>query len=259
MNIKLEELNNLKRINDENNQGGFIFIKDNQTLYKIIYNDYFFPEEIIRNINFQIKNNIPNTPKIYEKIYIDKTFRGYSMEYLQNTITFKNSIKQEITTKNKINAILDVYKSLKYIHENNLSVGDIHLDNLLISTTGKGHIIDLDYLLFPGDEFKFSELYLIKLNNKDNKINISSPYTDNIKLMLSSLSILLNINIEKYIDEYTHDINLETIYQDIIIRLNNKHLKKYFIQLMKSENVYYFDDYILKYYSKEIKRLLYFQ
>ena len=63
----------------------------------------------------------------------------------------------------KCNAILDIYKAIHYLHQHNICLGDIHLDNFLISKNGQGYVIDLDYMVFPGNEWKFQQMYCIKL------------------------------------------------------------------------------------------------
>lgn len=121
----------------------------------------------------------------------------------------------------------------------------MHSDNFLISSYDRGYIIDLDYMRFPGDEYKFQQCYLIKPNSNAYKINVASKYTDNIKVMISCLSLLLEIDLEAYISKNTSDINLEEIYNKVIVPLNNHVLSDYFKKLMTGEDVEYFSDYYL--------------
>ena len=89
----------------------------------------------------------------------------------------------------------------------------------------------------------FEQCYLVKPNNLSYKINIASKYTDNIKVMLSCLSLLLEIDLEKYISKDTKDINLERIYNDIIVYCGDEILDEYFKKIMQNDDVDYFYDF----------------
>lgn len=176
------------------------------------------------------------------------------MEYIKNSKTFREAIGGHVDEELKIKAICDVYEALKYLHNRNIYLGDVHSDNFLISSDGDGYIIDLDYMRFPGDEYKFQQCYLIKPNNKAYKINVASTYTDNIKVMLSCLSLLIDIDLERFISKKTSDINLEEIYSDVIHPLKIKPLDIYFKKLMNGKEVEYFSDYLLKHKEKQVKK-----
>ena len=223
-----------------------LFIKDG-VIYKI-FNDNSFIDEIERNITFLINNPVPNAPIIYNKIHEGNSFVGYTMQYIPNAITFRQGIKEDIPLDAKINAIREVYEAMKYLHSFNIYLGDIHSDNMLASSDGHGYLIDLEELRFPGDEWKFRQCYLVKPNDASKRINMPSIYTDNVKLMISSLSLLLCVDLEKYISKSSHDINLEQLCEEIILPLNDSNLNEYFSKLMNVDNVEYFSDY---YFSKQ--------
>lgn len=250
---ELEQLSTLKLSDTTHNNGGNVFVLGD-ALYKIFKEFYSYQSEIERNTDFQIKESIPNTPRIYDKIYINGSFSGYAMEYIKNSLTFREAIGKDIDEVLKLKAISDVYETLKYLHKKNIYLGDVHSDNFLISSDGSGYIIDLDYMRFPGDEYKFQQCYLIKPNNTAYKINVASFYTDNIKVMLSCLSLLIGVDLERFISKNTSDINLEEIYNDVICPLNNKFLDGYFNKVMNREEVEYFSDYLLKYKEEQIKK-----
>ncbi len=249
----MQQLSTLKLSDSTHNNGGNVYVLDD-LLYKIFKEFYSYQSEIERNTDFQIRESIPNTPKIFDKIYVDGKFSGYVMEYIKNAKTFREAIGGHVDEELKIKAICDVYEALKFLHSRNIYLGDVHSDNFLISSDGDGYIIDLDYMRFPGDEYKFQQCYLIKPNNKAYKINVASIYTDNIKVMLSCLSLLIGIDLERFISKKASDINLEEIYSDVIHPLKIKPLDIYFKKLMNGEEVEYFSDYLLKYKEKRLKR-----
>lgn len=248
VNITKKELEQLPILNlstSTHNNGGNIYLVDEKVLYKVFKDFCAYQDEIERNIQFQIVEHIPYTPVIYSKLYIDNKLFGYAMEYIKDSLTFRTAIGRNIEESLKINAITNIYESLKYLHKRNIYLGDIYLDNFLISIDGSGYIIDLDCMRFLGDEYKFQQCYLIKPNNYSNKINIASKYTDNIKVMLSCLSLLLEIDLENYVSKKTFDINLQQIFDEIIYPLNDSILNDYFKRLMSGDDVEYFSDYYL--------------
>lgn len=254
MNLTEKDTSNIRKLEFNNsnhlNTNGKIYINKNY-IYKLVNNQYFFYEEFERNIDYLIKNDITNTPKVIDKIYKDHTLYGYVMEYIKNSITFKDSINLNIDDKLKVKAIIDIHKALKDLHNRNITLGDIHLDNFLINDDG-GYIIDLDYMRFIGDEFKFTTSYDIKPYNSQNKITKSSIYSDIVKTALSSLSLLLKINIECLINTKDNSIHLEDIYNIIIVSTKKPELINYFKNLMDGESIY-FDDFLIEngYYKEK--------
>ena len=250
MNISVNDLKKIKKLGfdgDTFNSGGNIYQYDDHTLYKIV-DRYFFKEEIERNIDFQIKNPIPHTPFIYDKIYINKFFFGYSMENIKNSLTFKKAVYLNVDFDVCMNIVKDVYESIRFLHDRNILLGDIHMDNFLIDDKGRGYVIDLDYIVYPRDEYKFQNLYCVKLNHNSYKINVNNKNTDNIKAMICCLSLILGIDLESKNIHY-FEIDLENIYDRYIKDLGIISLNDYFLRIMKGEEVEYFDEFLLNNYS----------
>lgn len=210
-------------------------------LYKI-FGDNSFITEKNRNIDFLMQEKIFNTPNIETKLFKGNEFCGYIMDYIPNAKTFRQAIKENIKEELKVKAIKDVYEVMKYLHAKDIYLGDIHSDNMLI-TKDNGYIVVLEEIRFPGDEFKFKQCYLIRPNNLEYRINIPSKYTDNIKLMICSLSLLFNKDFEMFIDPKSYEINLEKFYHELIIPLNDDRLALYFEDLIGGEFTEYFSDY----------------
>ncbi len=188
-------------INKDYNNGGSLYLEDGY-LYKVYDEISYFRDEKERNIKFLMSNNIPNTPKIYKMLYKNNEFNGYIMEYIEESMTFREGMKQEISFSDKIKAILDVYKTLKVLHSYNICIGDIHLSNFLYKD-GHGYVIDLDEIRYPEDNFKFRERYLVKESIKSVPSKQASFITDNIKVCICCLSFLYNIDLENIICKYS--------------------------------------------------------
>ncbi len=251
MNIGLDDLKKIKKLSfdvDTFNNGGYIYQYNDDILYKIV-SLYFFCDEVERNIDFQIKNPIIHTPFIYDKLYINHDFVGYSMENIKNSFTFKKAISMEIDSDICMNVILNIYEVIRYLHDRNILLGDIHMDNFLIDNKGNGYVIDLDCILYPGDEYKFQDLYGIRLNHSSNRINVNSKKTDNIKAMICCLSLLLGIDLER-LNISHYEIDMENVYNFYIKSLGSAWLDNYFSLIMNGEEVEYFDEFLTRYYDK---------
>lgn len=236
--------NNIKHHNNKS----IIYIAENY-LYKIVDSSNYYPKEFERNIDFLIKNEIPNTPKILDKIYYNDIFYGYIMEYIKDGITFKEAILKTLTIEERIKAIIDIHKTLKVLHSHNIILGDIHLDDLIINKNG-GYITNLDYIRYPEDKEKFITCYNIKENE------VPSVYTDIVKTMIASLSLLIDMSLEDLIHSKNNCISLEYIYNMIIPATRNKKLKDYFKKIMDGESIY-FDDFLIEnnYYKEDQKTI----
>lgn len=240
-NNDLENINKMTFSPDIHNNNGNIYKLNDKFLIKI-FKDSTFIEEVERNTEYQINNNIPNTPRVYEKVYIGNQFSGYMLENILNSMTFRAAINSDLDYSLRKSAIIDVYEALKYLHERDIFLGDIHSDNFLITEDGQGFLIDLDYMRFRGDEYKFQQCYLIKPNNNSYKINVASNYTDNVKVMVSSLSLLYNIDLETLVNKKDFSLNIEDIKKHLAY-LNDNKLNDYLTLLCEKQEVPYFTDY----------------
>ena len=231
----LEKLNPICRC------GRNLYLDNKWILYKLFDSRYYFGEDVERNVDFWISYDIPNVVKVYDKIYFDDKFYGYTMEYIKNSITFREAIGRDIRYEDKVSAILDVYEALRYLHGYGMIIGDIHLDNFLY-VNGRGYVIDLDNMTSVNGSFIFKQKYCVRLRHDGCKINEVSRYIDNIKVMLCSLSLIYGIDLEDFISSYSHDINLEFVYDYLIRFLKCKDFDEYFSLLFNKGDVSYFDE-----------------
>ena len=236
-NQEIEQLEQLQT-NGFNN-GGIIYIKDEDTLYKI-YDLPFFIEEKEKNIDYMLnKNYIKESGYPIEKIYNKETnkFIGFSQKYYKNSKNFRELIEQSnITHEYKIKIIKDIYKQIKEIHEHGIIIHDMHLDNMIANE--KGHLIDLDEVTTPGNEMKFKQYYTIAKDKDTPFLNISTTQTDNIKAVINSLSII-----------YNYDFELEIVKQQNLKDFLEKHknvfskeLYEYLRIIFELKETIYFDE-----------------
>lgn len=230
-------------INKDYNNGGSLYLEDGY-LYKVYDEISYFRDEKERNIKFLMNNSIPNTPKIYKMLYKNNEFNGYVMEYIEESMTFREGMNQEISFSDKIKAILDVYKTLKVLHSYNICIGDIHLSNFLYKD-GYGYVIDLDEIRYPEDNFKFRERYLIKESIKSVPSKQASFITDNIKFCICCLSFLYNIDLENIICKYS----LKSV-KMILKFLTSDEEYKEISKVLDVNKLYYFDDVLVNRVNK---------
>lgn len=230
-------------INKDYNNGGSLYLEDGY-LYKVYDEVSYFREEKERNIKFLMNNSIPNTPKIYKMLYKNNEFNGYIMEYIEESMTFREGMKQEISFSDKIKAILDVYETLKVLHSYNICIGDIHLSNFLYKD-GYGYVIDLDEIRYPEDNFKFRERYLVKESIKSVPSKQASFITDNIKFCICCLSFLYNIDLENIICKYS----LKSV-KMILKFLTSDEEYKEISKVLDVNKLCYFDDILVNRVNK---------
>ena len=251
MKLNVSDLKSIKKLGfggDTFNSGGNIYQYSDDVLYKIV-DEYFFRDEIERNVDYLMCHDVPCTVKIYDKIYFNDNFFGYSMRYLKNAVTFRTATYLKIDFDKAIDAVQCVYQAMRYLHDRNILIGDLHLDNMMIDNCGYGYLIDLDYMVFPGDEYKFRKLYDIKYQHDGYRVSLSSKNTDNVRAMIGALSIIFGIDLESGFRHY-FEIDLESMYDDFIQSLHLDVLSDYFMRIISGLDVEYFDDFLEDNYSK---------
>lgn len=104
-NNDLENINKMTFSSDIHNNNGNIYKLNDKFLIKI-FKDSTFIEEVERNTEYQINNNIPNTPRVYEKIYIGNQFSGYMLENILNSMTFRAAINSDLDYSLRKSAVI---------------------------------------------------------------------------------------------------------------------------------------------------------
>ena len=116
------------------NSGGYLKIKDEETIYKFYYKDSFYTPTREKNIDHLLKYEpISETGYPITKIYVNNIFSGFSMPYFQNAKTLSLTVKSNrLSIDEKIDTISNMYKQLKALHNRKAVLGDIHMDNMAI-------------------------------------------------------------------------------------------------------------------------------
>lgn len=252
--LSLEELRRLKRIaRNSRNTCGNLYVENNKIIYKVFKDRYFFIGEKERNVD-RLSKLKTDSPVPIDKIYINGLFYGYTEKFIKDSKTFTEGLNDnDLGLESKMQIIGDIYRQLKVLHENGFVIGDIHLDNFIYSGN-KGYIIDLEDVRIPGiDDFKFREYYSIKRNEKGRPEIISSKRTDNIKTLISSLSLLVGFNLEETAKKY----GTEKVYELVTPFIENEEFKYYVYQVLfeNTEEPLYLDDFIKERIKKEYKQV----
>lgn len=229
---------------NEPTNGGSVFL-ENGILYKFFEDNRCFIEEKERNVLF-FKENPMFSPKIGITFYNGTDFLGYSMEYIPGCKTFKDAIGDgEITHDIRVKAINGVYSKLKLLHKCDILVGDMHSRNVIFNNND-GYIVDLDEVRFKGeDDFKFEEFYQLKFSEDSPQIKVASAYTDNIKAMISCLSLLYGVDFEDLIHDKV--LRIDELRDAIDVVISDGEFKGDVFRLLDSrDEVIYFDEILAK-------------
>ena len=231
---EMEKLENFKTIGY--NTSSTLYQKNN-ILYKI-FNDDLFLKEKEDNIDYFLKNKkIELSGYPLEKIYNkEKQFIGYTLDLFKNCYSFYELIEKEIDLSLKKTIIQDVINQLKEIHKMSIVIKDIHLDNMIANN--RGHIIDLDEIVLPGNEYKFKSLYCIKKDENTPYIIKETKQTDNIKTIINCLSLIYNYNFESL---YMECEDLEQLL-NLLKYCLPKILIEYLEEIFQVKELIYFDE-----------------
>lgn len=246
--LSKNEILKFKKINATGkNTGGDLYIKDDNILYKI-YEEQNFKNIKEQNIDYMLKGEkIDQSGYPIEKIISKETkqFIGFSMPYYHNTKTFTELCNSnDLELEEKISVIKDIFSQLKQLHQRDILLKDIHMDNLIVNE--KGHIIDLDEFILPGNEFAFRQYYCIGKNKNTPFINIPTKISDNIKMVISSLSLIYNYNFEEVLRQ---NYSLEDLIKNYSF-LFSEEVINYLENIFNLEYLIYFDEVIDQLYKK---------
>ena len=154
------------------------------------------------------------------------------MKYLKDFKTFKDSLADNnLDIKDKEQIIKNIFQAIKRLHRLGVFLEDIQLENFMYFQN-EGIVIDLDDIHFSFEEDKTRAKYYLKgIKNKN------PFYLDNLKVVISSLSLLMGINIEEMVKDndfntILHSLNLP---EEVLLYLQT---------IIDSEEVIYFDEIV---------------
>ena len=175
---------------------------------------------------------------------------GYEMPFLKGYITFAELLKTPgkiynsfLSFEQKKSLLTILHECLKKLNQQYI-VGDIRLDNLMLSKSGNGVLIDWENgaPIHSGlDIFTAYEVF-------DNSNLIQD---DAIKLFISSLSLLYGVNFEII-------VRCNTLYALFDMELDSP-IKEYIEDVLNSlysRNIVYFDNYLKYLKEPSIRKLV---
>ena len=170
------------------------FYKQGNNLFKVFkgYVDERLEDQIVYNqsINSKINKRIILPKKV---LYNDKGWMiGYKMVYVAGRNLEDEIQNPYLSYEDKIILINEFFQLLKEIH-NYLIVGDIRNTNLMIGSDGNAYMIDFDY----AKKSDSSDLMFCRYNILYRDCYMEDKNEDIIKLYISALSILYNLDIEQ--------------------------------------------------------------
>lgn len=176
--VKIDEIKNLKKldIGSSQNTEGSIYILNNNTLLKILYNkdgeDFASKLQAVSLMKDKEKELqadefvIPTGLAIYKNEVI-----GYTVPYIKNAHTLNEMLNSKLVSrKDKIRLLKKVgqiLKKIEYINKRgilDLTINDLHEDNILVTKDKKIKLIDLDSV-YLGNNYPVGAKYLIENDN----------------------------------------------------------------------------------------------
>lgn len=238
--MKLDE----KKLHFENYNAKFY--KYRQSLYKVF--KHYVPESLENQIlyNHSIQSHLDKHLILPTKILTDERSEliGYKMRFVDGTNFESELIHSHLSFEDKILLINELFRLLKEIHQY-LIVGDIRNSNLMVGKDGNAYMIDFD--LAKKVDSPIAPVSRYHIYSDDEILNDQNE--DLIKLFISALSLLYEIDIEE------HFINFGTI-EKLADYIPLSGVLKYYYHYLK-KNVYTHnksDIYLNIHYYEELEK-----
>ena len=200
ININENEINKLKHFKTEDfNTESKLYTMDN-LMYKIFFDNSIHIETKEQIINYLLEQNL-NCKNIIlpkNKIFINNIFKGYTMDYVQNSSSissFVNDNNSNFSLEKRKKFMLELNNSIKEIHKANMYYGDIHQGNIIIDNFDL-YLIDIDSLRINNISEHLMSLYRLKEVSSSNTKKEENFKTDIIKMNIILLSLLYQADFE---------------------------------------------------------------
>jgi len=197
INFKKKDLDNLTVYN----RGGFegkIYFYSNDLLIKI-FEEYLGKIMDIKIKKYKLinlaKKDMPNHIMIKPNsiINVDGQFRGYTMSKIDDSI--------EVNQVNDMRRLIKVYRrlfeNLEFLHQNDIIVNDVKVENILIDKNKNPIFIDVDSMgidEYPPDYPNLKTTLFKRTPNLNQKMAENDSYTiDKLKLLISFITSLEDI------------------------------------------------------------------
>lgn len=180
------------------NNGGMIYRYDDGLLMKVYgINSSYLIDTLEYNVDTLLNiGHIENVIMPLCKVYIDGEFKGICMDEVKDATNLYTIIENP---KISLNARISYAKQLRYalhnLHQNNVVIGDMHLDNIIVNDQS-AYFVDMDSARCKED-ILLPSLYYLKQTVSDPYIRIENKDTDNFKLAVIALSMIYQVNFEQ--------------------------------------------------------------
>lgn len=170
----------------------------------------------------------------------DYNIYGYEMDFLAGYKSIYEFIKSDechLSLSDKKSALLNVYYGLRTLNKSGYIVGDINIENVMVSPFGQGRIIDWENGFLIG-----SGLYDL---SKYEFYGITSEQSDALKMFINSISLLYGLDFETFFCS----LNVHDMFEMIRILKLDPIIIDYINDFeheinTNSGHTLYFDDYI---------------
>lgn len=224
-----KDLNNFKIISSSLDS---ITYTDNINIYKLVSNPVSIADTVIKINNIMPDLNV-------SLLHINGVIKGYSMPYFIHTNSFKDLINSDITDEIKLNCIKESYKFVKRVHKMNLIIDDIALNKFITNNT-KCIYTSLESIS-ANQEFNLSKKVI---NFRTDKPIFNNTFcTNNIEMMIISLSLLFNIDFEEYVKEHSI-VSLKNLISRCLDKNDLDLIIDYIINNYYTDDPIYFDDIV---------------
>ncbi len=167
--------------------------------------------------------------KILASAYEDGKFIGYFMEFDDS---YLKTVDQFLKRKNKIKILKQLRKKIEEFNSNNIFIGDMKLDNILLSSDYDIKLCDLDNFKIDNLDFDIQSVIMKHFNKRCSK----TEYIDSYVFNLFTISLIENIYMP-YIFDYLSSEKLPHIINtkenkdvlDSIINLDSTYERKFLI------------------------------
>ena len=227
------DLRKLQQINSKQHLESDLF-HDKEFAYKI-FKDLSIYQIIKKERKMELLQDgecLPNVVMPIDKLFYQNQFRGYTMEYVKNSIPLFDFNKRSKDIGLFLKTLLIVSQSLEKIHQDprNILVGDLNFDNIIIDKDFNPYFVDFDSCKIKELENETIPAILGSYLLNRNIIKVeTTKNTDKFSLLLCTLYMIFKKHIDT-VSMYQYDKKTERIE-------TLKNIREFVLEMKKFEKV----------------------